>query len=75
MPNNFILQVRHPTMSSLEQLKDMGILLEFKLPQSITLDTGSSRVDVFSPGSKFLTKSLAPGKLTPVFVCSLPDDK
>lgn len=70
-----IVQVRHPAMSSLEQLKDMGILLEFKLPTSLALDTGSFRVDVFSPGSKFSSKSVAPGKLTPVFICSLPDDK
>lgn len=70
-----IFQIRHPTMSSLEQLKDMGILLEFKLPTAITLDAGSSRVDVFSPSSKFSSRSVAPGKLTTVFVSSLPDDK
>lgn len=62
-------------MSSLEQLKDMGILLEFKLPTAITLDAGGCRVDVFSPRSKFTSKSVAPGKLTPVFISSLPDDK
>ena len=62
-------------MASLEQLKDMVTLLEFKLPTSVTLDTGNARVNVFSVGSKFSTKSVAPGKLTPVFICSLPDDK
>ena len=62
-------------MSSLEQLKDMGILLEFKLTTPITLDAGSCRLDVFPPSSKFSPKSVAPGKLTPVFISSLPDDK
>ena len=69
------MQVRHSNMSSLEQLKDMGILLEFKLPTSVPLDAGNSRLDVFASSSKFSSKSCVPGKLIPVFVCSLPDDK
>jgi hypothetical protein len=69
------MQVRHFNMSSLEQLKDMGILLEFKLPTSVPLEAGNSRLDVFASGSKFSPKTCAPGKLIPVFVCSLSDDK
>lgn len=70
-----VAQVRHSSMSSLERLKDMDLLLEFKLPTSVMLDSGNSRVDVFSTGSKFSSKSIAPGKFTPVFICSLTDDK
>ena len=69
------MQVRHSNTSSLEQLKDMGILLEFKLPTFVPLEAGNSRLDVFVPGSKFSSKTCAPGKLIPVFACSLPDDK
>ena len=67
------MQVRHHLMSKLECLKDMPILLELKLSSTMSLDACGSRLGVLSSGSKFPSKTVAPGKITPIYVCA--DDK
>lgn len=70
------LQVRHHTKSQLDHLKDMTILVEYKLSgSSISLDVGSSRLDTLSNGSKFSSRSIPCGMIVPIYVSSLPSEK
>ena len=68
-------QICHQKKSQLELLKNMPILLEFKLSSSISLEAVSTRADVFSTGAKFNSKTIQPGKTTPVYLSALNDDK
>ena len=70
-----VFQVRHEKKSQLDHLKDMMILLEFKLASSITLDAGASRLDTLPSTSKFSSRHIPCGKIVPVYVSSLSADK
>ena len=69
------LQVRHQKKQQLESLKDMPILLEFKLGSSISLEAVSSRTDVLCSGPKFSSKTIRPGKPVLIFINALSDEK
>ncbi len=71
-----ILKVRHTQRSLLETLKDMPIVLEMKLPSTVSLDVSSTRSGVSGGSSKWSSTSvIKPSNCLPVFVASLPDDK
>lgn len=73
--NFFYIQIRHQTKTQLDHLKDMIILLEFKLVSSITLDAGPSRLDTLSSSCKFSSRSISCGKLMPVYINALSPEK
>ncbi len=68
-------QIRHSHKPQLDLLKDMPILLELKLSSSISLETASSRLDTLVSGTKFSTKTVKPGRMVPIYVNALADDK
>ena len=68
-------QICHQKKSQLELLKNMPILLEFKLSSSITLEAVNTRADIFSNGARFVSKTIQPGKTTPIYLSALNDDK
>ena len=68
-------QDRHRNKSQLEHLKEMPILLEFKLSSSITLEAYGARADTVCNGAKFSSKTAKPWKTMPVYLCCPSDDK
>ena len=69
------LQVRHQKKQQLESLKDMPLLLEFKLGSFISLEAVSSRTDILCGGPKFFSKTIRPGKPALIFINALSDEK
>ena len=54
----------------------MVVLFELKLPSPVSLEVGSSRLELLQGGaSKHLSKTLQPGTTMPLFVSALADDK
>jgi len=69
------VQVRHEKREQLERLKDVSMLIQHKLPTSLTLDVYSSHQLALIAGKKFTVMTLARGATAPVYVTALPDDK
>ena len=69
------VQVRHEKREQLERLKDVSMLIQHKLPSTLTLDVYSSHQMALTAGKKFAGVTLARGMTAAVYVTTLPDDK
>ena len=73
--SHFFLQIIHDSCSKLENLKDLSIILELKLPSAVTVETHPTRIAVCTGGGKWSTSAVKCGTNVPVFVATLNDDK
>ncbi|XP_076356359.1 tripeptidyl-peptidase II isoform X2 [Tachypleus tridentatus] len=69
------LQVRHEQRSLLEKITDMPLLVQSKLPSSLSLDIYADHSEALIGGKKFCTAILKPGATCPVFITPLPSEK
>jgi len=69
------VQIRHEKREQLERLKDASLLIQHKLPTSLTLDVYSSHQMALAAGKKFTAVTLSRGATAAVYVTALPDDK
>ncbi|XP_078694008.1 tripeptidyl-peptidase 2-like isoform X1 [Branchiostoma floridae x Branchiostoma belcheri] len=68
-------QIRHETKDLLEKLKDLTFLVQYKLPNALSLDVYPSKSNALLGKAKFGTQRCGIGVTAPMFITSLPDDK
>ena len=69
-----MLQVRHEKKDQLEKMKDLGIVLNHKLPSNIPLDVFSSWHKAVN-NKKMASLTIDKGDICPIYVGPLPSDK
>lgn len=71
-----MLQLRHEDKEMLEKTKDLNAVVQYKLPNPITLDCYPSWSAAVTPsGKKFGTSVIALGSTVPLYFTTIPDDK
>lgn len=70
-----LLQVRHEKKDLLEKLKDLVLLIKFKLSSTITMDVYRNQAEAVIGGKKGNGVSAVPGATVPFYIPPLAEDK